>query len=135
MTDRDSHDDWRLLNWAYKFPDEPCRYNDGVPIPITYGVPRFAGLLPHHAPPIEPVFDWSDHENSDPFADVSRGIAAYRAASDRPPSKLVISPRLWAALMTHPLVLERLKFTTPDTQVTPALLAQLFDVADVIVTD
>ncbi len=112
MPDRDSHDDWRDAN--------PPLLGWGTAIPVRYGEPTVAA---------DP--DWSDYENSDPFADVAVGLETFRAYHGRPPAKLVISPRLARALLGHPL--ERLKLTEPGTLVTPALLAQLFDVADVIV--
>jgi hypothetical protein len=115
MAEHDSHDDWREANPPL------AGYCDGETVATDL------------APQIVADPDWSDHENSDPFADVAAGIAAYRAHHDRPPAKLVISPRLRDALLGHPLVLERLRFVEPGTQITPALLDQLFDVADVII--
>jgi hypothetical protein len=78
--------------------------------------------------------DWSDLENSDPFADIAAGIEVFRHHNGHPPDKLVISPRLRDELLRHPLVLERLRHVDPRSRGNPALLAQLFDVADVIVT-
>lgn len=77
--------------------------------------------------------DWSDYENSDPITDVAACLTAYRAHNDHSSAKLAISLRLFDTLLGPPLVLERLKLTEPGTQLTPAILAQIFDVADVIV--
>lgn len=147
MADRDSHDDWREANYWHKFTDVPCRYGTddktvatciskfnnmtrfgGFPLPVVYGQNRVDVVAVDLADP-----DWSDHENSDPFADVAAGIAVYRRLNDGASPRLVISPRLRDALLAHPLVLERLHLSEPGTKITPALLAQLFDVADVVV--
>jgi hypothetical protein len=92
---RDSHDDWRSLNWGRDYD-------------------------------VVASYDWSD-----PFADV----AAALAANGCPSAKLVISRRLCDALLGHPLLLQRLSHLSPAPPVDSALLARLFDVADVIVTD
>ncbi|HXJ65437.1 MAG TPA: hypothetical protein VNN79_16900, partial [Actinomycetota bacterium] len=123
---RDSHDDWRELNYWHKFTDVPCRYDDSVGtgrllykgavvnvdgsitlrVPSTLA-PGFEVALAGGPAEVElrdfTGLNWSDHDLSDPFADVARGIAAFRAANDRPPGRLVISRRLRDALLGHPL--------------------------------
>jgi hypothetical protein len=117
-TSRDSHDDWRELN--------PPTDDKTIETCIS----KFNNLARFT---LTPAIPWSDHENSDPLADIAAGVAMFRAHHDAPPDKLVISPRLRDALLDHPLILQYLRHMDPVPPVTLALLAQLFDVADVIV--
>lgn len=79
---------------------------------------------------------WSDQTSgvSDPVKDIMTGKEAIRAKIGKRPNTMVIGPLVWAALNTHPKIVDRLKYTGRDS-LTVDILANLFDVQKVIVGD
>jgi len=71
---------------------------------------------------------------SDPARDVENAKEVVRAAIGRRPNVAVISARAFAALKTHPKIIDRIKFTGRDA-VTPELLAALWDLERVAIGD
>ncbi|WP_460033912.1 major capsid protein [Megalodesulfovibrio paquesii] len=69
---------------------------------------------------------WS-HADSDPVKAVEAAKEAVRAAVGVRPNTMVIGPGVLAALKTHPLILDRIKYTGRDVPTTE-LLASLFGV-------
>lgn len=79
---------------------------------------------------------WSDDANGDPFTDIATAQTGILQGTGFMPNKLVIGWKVYQALRKHPLILDRIKYTSqPDAKdITPALLAQMFDVEDVVVS-
>lgn len=79
---------------------------------------------------------WSDDANSDPFTDIATQQTAILQNTGFMPNVLVIAWPVYQALRKHPLVIDRIKYTSqPDAKdVTPGLLAALFDVEEVVVS-
>lgn len=79
---------------------------------------------------------WDDDANSDPFTDIAFGQTTILQNTGYMPNVLLISWNVFQALRKHPLVIDRIKYTTPTFAgtVTPALLAQAFDVGRVVVS-
>lgn len=75
---------------------------------------------------------WSDQASSDPFEDVKLGRLQILKQTGRKPNKLLLGPEVFEYLKVHPLVLERIKYTSAES-VTTALLAKMFEVAEVMV--
>lgn len=79
---------------------------------------------------------WSDDANSDPFTDIATQQTAILQGTGFMPNVLVLAWPVYQALRKHPLVIDRIKYTSqPDAKnVTPAMLAAMFDVDEVIVS-
>ena len=79
---------------------------------------------------------WSDDANGDPFTDIATQQASILTNTGFWPNVLVLGFNVYNALKKHPLVIDRIKYTSqPDAKnVTPGLLAALFDVDEVIVS-
>jgi hypothetical protein len=79
---------------------------------------------------------WSDQTSgvSNPAADVETAKEAVRAKTGKRPNTVVMGAAVFAKLKTHPLILDRIKYTGRDIPTT-ALLASLFDVEQVLVGD
>jgi len=79
---------------------------------------------------------WSDDANGDPFTDIQGGITNILLNTGFVPNKLVLGYKVYAALKKHPLVIDRIKYTTqPDAKdITPSLLANMFDIDEVLVS-
>ncbi len=73
--------------------------------------------------------DWNDTANSDPIADVEATLALYQSHTGVRPRKLTISRSAFNALRVHPLIVDG------PAALTPALLAQIFDVDHVRILD
>lgn len=59
-----------------------------------------------------------------------------REKTGRRPNKLVLGPKLYVVLKNHPEVVERVKYTMgAPAIVTPKILAEVFDVQDVLVAE
>jgi hypothetical protein len=76
---------------------------------------------------------WSSAKSS-PVADVESAKEIVRQAIGKRPNTLVMGAQVFAWLKQHPSVIDRIKYTGRDIP-TPALLAALFDVANVWVGD
>lgn len=79
---------------------------------------------------------WSDDANGDPFTDISDAQTAVLQSTGFMPNTLVLGFPVYQALRKHPLVIDRIKYTTAAYagKVTPELLAQAFDVDKVVVS-
>jgi hypothetical protein len=78
---------------------------------------------------------WNDDANGDPFTDIETQQTAILQATGHMPNRLVLAWPVYQALRKHPLVIDRIKYTSqPDAKsVTPAMLAAMFDVDKCIV--
>ena len=107
----------REIDWATRY------MTTGVWTGITTGVASsvMAGQF----------LQWND-ANSTPIRDIRNAALARKEATGFRPNKLALGPYAWEALIQHPKVLERMAIT--QTRVaTTALLAQLFDLDEVMV--
>lgn len=78
---------------------------------------------------------WSDHTGtSKPSEDIQTGIEAVRAAVGKRANTLVLGPKVWSALKTHPSIIDRIKYTGRDS-VTLEMLAALWDLKRIVVGD
>ncbi|MDP2808644.1 MAG: major capsid protein [Rhodocyclaceae bacterium] len=79
---------------------------------------------------------WSEQASgvSNPSKDIQTAIEAVRAAVGKRAQTVVLGPKVWAALKTHPLILDRIKYTGRDS-ITLEMLANLWDVKRVVVGD
>jgi len=82
-----------------------------------------------------PVY-WDDDANSDPFTDIYYGQTTILQNTGYLPNVLLISWNVFQALRKHPLVIDRIKYTTPTFTgtVNEALLGQAFGVDRVVVS-
>jgi hypothetical protein len=78
---------------------------------------------------------WSDDANSDPFTDIANAQTAILQTTGFMPNRLVMSYPVYQALRKHPLVIDRIKFTSqPNAKnVTADMLAAMFDIDRVVV--
>ena len=78
---------------------------------------------------------WNDDANGDPFTDIATQQTAILQNTGFMPNRLVLSWPAYQGLRKHPLVLDRIKYTSqPDAKkVTASMLADLFDVDQVVV--
>lgn len=91
-----------------------------------------AGGTPGTATPSK----WSDDANSDPFTDITTAQTNILQGTGFKPNKLTIGWTVFQALRKHPLIIDRIKYTSePNAKnVTAALLASMFDVNEVVVS-
>jgi hypothetical protein len=91
-----------------------------------------AGGVPGTSTPAK----WSDDANGDPFTDIATQQTAILQGTGFMPNILVIAWPVYQALRKHPLVIDRIKYTSqPDAKdVTPGMLAAMFDVDEVLVS-
>lgn len=82
------------------------------------------------------ISQWSDQTAgvSNPSQDIQTAIEAVRAAVGKRANTVVLGPKVWAALKTHPLIVDRIKYTGRDS-ITLDMLANLWDVKRVVVGD
>ena len=78
---------------------------------------------------------WTDDANGDPFTDVATWQTSIMQNTGFEPNKLVLSWKAYQALRKHPLVIDRIKYTSqPDAKsITPGMLAAMFDVDECVV--
>jgi hypothetical protein len=76
---------------------------------------------------------WSDPA-SDPGRDVEDAKEQIRGRTGRRPNKLSLGAKVASSLRQHPKIVDRFKHTTSDT-ISDAMLAQYFDVKEVLVGD
>jgi hypothetical protein len=88
------------------------------------------------APSASQVIQWSDDVNGDPISDVVAGKTYVLQTTGFEPNKLTISYPVFVALIKHPLIIDRIKYTSMPTNknVTATLLAEMFDLDEVIVS-
>lgn len=79
---------------------------------------------------------WSDDSGSDPFTDISNGQQQILLTTGVEANTLVLSYPVYMTLRKHPLIIDRIKYTTPvfAGNITPQLLATAFDVDRVLVS-
>lgn len=73
------------------------------------------------------------HPDSDPVADIDEGKDIIRAQCAVEPNRLVLGPAAFTALKNHPKIRERLRITADGKAVSAAMLADLFDLDEVVV--
>ncbi len=80
---------------------------------------------------------WDDDANGDPFTDVATGVTTILQNTGKKPNKFTLGWPVYQALRKHPLVIDRIKYTSPafSGSITPALLAQAFDIPQVLVCE
>ena len=78
---------------------------------------------------------WSDDAGGDPFTDVATAQSTILQNTGEEPNVLLLGYQVYQALRKHPLVVDRIKYTTPAFAgtITPQLLAEAFDVEEVVV--
>ena len=79
---------------------------------------------------------WNDDGNGDPISDIATGQTAILQNTGYEANTLLVTWPVYQALRKHPLVIDRIKYTSPvyAGTITPALLAELFDVDRVLVS-
>lgn len=75
---------------------------------------------------------WTD-PNSDPIGDIDTAREIIRSSCAIDPNRLVLGPAAFTALKNHPKIQKRLTITADGKAVTAAMLAELFDVDEVVV--
>ena len=75
---------------------------------------------------------WSDYASSDPIDDVEAGKEQILKNTGFEANTLVLGYQVFRKLKHHPDLVDRLKYTSPES-ITPAMLAALFDVERVLV--
>lgn len=75
---------------------------------------------------------WDD-STSTPIEDITEASIGVAEQTGFKPNKLVLSPYVFNALRHHPDVLDRIKYTQGPAITTPQIMAQLFDVDEVLV--
>jgi hypothetical protein len=79
---------------------------------------------------------WSDDANGDPFTDISNGVTTMLQNTGYEPNVLTLAFPVYQALRKHPLVIDRIKYTSPAYagKITPQLLAEAFDIERLVVS-
>lgn len=79
---------------------------------------------------------WDDDANSDPFTDIAVGQTTILQNTGYLPNRLVLSWSVFQALRKHPLIIDRIKYTTKTFAgtITEELLAACFDIERVVVS-
>lgn len=79
---------------------------------------------------------WDDDANSDPFTDIATQQTYILTNTGFMPNKLVLSWSAYQALRKHPLIVDRIKYTSATFAgtITPQLLAEAFDIEEVVVS-
>lgn len=79
---------------------------------------------------------WDDEANSDPFADIFLGQTTILQNTGYMPNRLLLSWQAFQALRKHPLIIDRIKYTTPTMTgtINEALMAAAFAVDRVVVS-
>ena len=77
---------------------------------------------------------WDNYATSDPIGDILTASTAMLQATGYRPNKLVVGLQVFNALMHHPDIVDRYKYTSSNV-VTEQLLAQLFRVDEVLVAE
>ena len=80
---------------------------------------------------------WNDDANGDPITDVANAQTAILQNTGFKPNKLVFSWPVFQALRKHPLIVDRVKYTSQPTakRISATLFAELFDVDEVLVSE
>jgi hypothetical protein len=79
---------------------------------------------------------WNDDANGDPYTDIATGQTTVLENTGYEANTLLLTYPVYQALRKHPLVIDRIKYTTraDAVKITPDLLAASFDVDRVLVS-
>jgi len=79
---------------------------------------------------------WDDDAASDPFTDIATQQTYILQNTGFMPNRLVLSWSVYQALRKHPLIIDRIKYTSATFAgtITPQLLAEAFDIERVVVS-
>jgi hypothetical protein len=79
---------------------------------------------------------WDDDANGDPFTDIATQQTYILQNTGFMPNKLVLSWSVYQALRKHPLIIDRIKYTSATWAgtITPQLLAEAFDIEEVVIS-
>ena len=79
---------------------------------------------------------WDDDAASDPFTDIATWQTFVLQNTGFLPNRLVLSWSVYQALRKHPLIIDRIKYTSATFAgtITPQLLAEAFDIEQVVVS-
>lgn len=79
---------------------------------------------------------WNDDANGDPFTDIANAQTTILQNTGFEANTLMISYPVYQALRKHPLVIDRIKYTTraDASKITPELLASAFDVERIVIS-
>lgn len=92
------------------------------------------GGVSNNATPGTSFIKWSDYSASNPAKDIRYLKTKIASTTGFDPNVLTLSYDVYNTLLDHPLVLDRIKYTTPALAGNVAkILAQLFDVEKVVV--
>lgn len=83
------------------------------------------------APGASQFLQWNDVA-SDPITDIEAGKETILSNTGFMPNKLVIGYQVFRRLKHHPDIVDRVKYTSPET-ITAAMLAKLFELDEVVV--
>lgn len=75
---------------------------------------------------------WDDYTNSQPLLDVAFGIKTIVSTTGKKANTLVIGYDVYTALLNHPILVDRIKYTT-EASVTTDVMARYFNVDTVLV--
>nr|WP_309594671.1 major capsid protein [Moraxella osloensis] len=75
---------------------------------------------------------WTD-PSSNPVGDIEKGKEVIRQSCGTDPNTLVLSPAAFKALKDHPAIAKRLTITADGKAITAAMLADLFEIDNVVV--
>jgi hypothetical protein len=75
---------------------------------------------------------WNDYANSDPFEDIEDAKEMVEGVTDIEPNTWVISKPVYRTLKHHPIIRDRIKYTSSGS-VTIDLLKQLFEIENIYV--
>lgn len=70
---------------------------------------------------------WSDYANSNPFTDITTGITTQMKNGLKPPNTIFMGWEVWAQLMNHPDLLDRVKFNQLGVLTTELLRGMFAD--------
>jgi len=77
---------------------------------------------------------WNDYVNSDPLKDIQTMSTNMSELTGKRPNTLVLGRRVYDALLLHPDIMDRIKFTQTGI-LTKALLGAFFDVERILVAE
>lgn len=78
---------------------------------------------------------WNDYAASDPIGDIQTAQTTILLATGHKPNKLIIGHRVKNALKNHPDILARIQYNGVTQIVTNDILAQIFEVEQVVVAE
>jgi len=77
---------------------------------------------------------WNDYDDSNPIKDVKDAGRVIQKACFKKPNTLVVGPEVHDALLDHPDIIDKMKYTAiPTPKATRVMLAQMFDVDNYLV--